>query len=888
MFPPYISGAFTNSSLKNFTQNLILFFILPLVTCPVKGQVVQKKELTSFDYHLWGELHLDRVSPNEKWVSYSMSYENGAVSTDSLFVRNVTSKASFSYLGATQSLFSRDGFFFCTTKDGLNLLNLQTGSQKTFPGVQSYEYSKSQDLLVTLAESGDQKQLVIRNSLGKMLKQITDVTEFSLSPTGENVLYSTFSNNKHALLLLNLKELHKEKWLAVAGKNDFSGFTWQAKGESVAFLATSKDDATANLLHYYTVKNDRLYTLDPASQPGFPKQCFINAELKFKLHISEDQQKIFFYIQDKSSPLEDTLGSDVEIWNGNDRLVYTDERMSGAFEMAPKIALWQPFASTVFPITSNALPSLMLSGSSRHALLSNPKEYEPQWEMEGPRDFHLLDLQTMQKSVILEKQSAHYLEITPSPTGKYIAYFRDTDWWVYDIAQNTHTNITTNIDVQFTGKVHLLMADSPFGNPGWSQEDKEILIYDEYDLWAISPQGKTFRRLTHGRESKIKYRLTPLTTTRSINYIYDGIKAQSFDLEKPLVLRATGDDEKTGYFLWKKNSPLRSIVYGDAYIDELLYSPKEQQVFYREQKFDKAPRLIVTQNLSPSVVFQSNPQQSKYYWGKSELVRYQNSKGQDLKGALFYPANYDPQKKYPMIVSIYELQARELHCYLNPTLYNGTGFNITLATLQGYFVLLPDIVHEYQNPGISAVDCVSAAVEKVIEKGIVNPDRIGLRGHSFGGYETAFIITQTSLFRTAIASAGIMDLTSFYLTLGQNSGKPDMYRFQREQWIMGKTPFEIPLEYQRNSPIAHLPKVETPVLLWTGKSDTQVNSNQSMEFYLGLRRLGKKGIMLQYPSESHVITKPINQADLTFRTLDWLAYYLKDDLSIGWIDNGVK
>jgi dipeptidyl aminopeptidase/acylaminoacyl peptidase len=286
-------------------------------------------------------------------------------------------------------------------------------------------------------------------------------------------------------------------------------------------------------------------------------------------------------------------------------------------------------------------------------------------------------------------------------------------------------------------------------------------------------------------------------------------------------------------------------------------------------------------------ILETNVQQKNYYWGTSRMIHYSNSIGQSLHGALFYPANYDPMQKYPLVVYPYEKQSRDLFQYENPSMLNMGGFNVTNFTTRGYFVLLPDIIHVKGDTGISALDCVVAATQKVIDMGIIDKDKIGLTGHSFGGYEANFIITQTDIFAAAVSGAGVSDMVSWYLTMGNFKSKPDMWRSETQQWRMGKSFYDDQQAYHRNSPIVHASNIETPVLLWSGKLDFQVDWHQNMEFYLALRRLGKKNIMLLYPDEGHAIFGLDNQIDITNKTQDWFDYYLKDKKAIEWINKGV-
>lgn len=882
------TGAESPNPITALTRILILFlfFILPLVTCPLVGQVVQKKQLLPQDYPLWGELSLDKISPDDQWVSYKMTYQNAV---DTLFVRNTHSGKTYSYPFGSNSIFTKNGLFICLAKQELFLQNLKTGKQEIIKSVKRFGYSPVTDHLIICTQiEKNTAELIVQTSGGILVKKISNVVDYSLSPNEQDLVYSTRSVNTYKLLSLHLKTVDTEKEIVTDSPYNLSGFTWQKDGKALAFISKPTKTSAHSVFYYFTQQN-KLFQLPTDSLRGFPDHAVICGDQNFKLLVSDDLQKVFFNFKAVNSTLQNKSVSNVEIWNGNDKWIYPEEQIIGQFEKGTKTAVWMPAVTTVFPITTTELPKMMLSGDQQYAFLSNPKDYEPQFEIEGPRDFYQLNLKTLEKKLVIKKQSANHTYIVPSPRGKYIAYFSQNHWWIYTIALDTHTNITASIAATFTAKEHLLDPESVCGNPGWSKDDKAILLYDAYDIWAVSPDGLSSRRLTHGRESKIKYRIADFPNRRRFNFVYEGLKTDSFDLEKGLLLRAEGEDGKTGWFQWNNQSGEKAILYAATFTDQLLYQPNKENFFYREQNFDLSPRVRMRRSKEKiKTVFQSNPQQQKYFWGRSELIRYKNAKGKNLKGVLLYPANYDAQKKYPMIVPIYELQSKKLHHYVNPSSSSSEGFNSTAFTQEGYFVLLPDITHEYQNPGISALDCVTAATQKVINMGVVYPDKIGLMGHSFGGYETDFIITQSALFATAVSGGGISDLTTYYLTFSQNSGKPDMWRFEREQWMMGQTPFEAPLLYQKNSPLAHIEKIKIPLLLWAGKQDTQVAPHQTTAFYLALRRLGKKNIMLFYPEEGHILSNPLNRADLSKRLHQWFDYYLKDNVRYDWIRNGVN
>lgn len=351
-------------------------------------------------------------------------------------------------------------------------------------------------------------------------------------------------------------------------------------------------------------------------------------------------------------------------------------------------------------------------------------------------------------------------------------------------------------------------------------------------------------------------------------------------------MEATGKDHvASGYYYWQRSQGEKPIVYKEMKISQLQWTANKQDIMYVEENFDVSPRLVLSsiKGSKQEAVVNSNPQQQNYFWGKSIQIKYTNVSGVSLTGVLFYPANYSPDKKYPMVVHIYQKQFRELHKYVNPSLHNNEGWNHVNFTTKGYFVLYPDIVYELGNTGASATDCVTSATKAVIDMGIVDSHKIGLIGHSFGGFETNFIITQTDMFATAVSGAGLSDFVSAYLGVSWNYSKPDFWRFEYHQFRMGKSLFEDTEGYLRNSPVLHAAKVNTPLLTWTGELDLQINAKQSYEFYLALRRLKKKSIMLVYPGEEHALSESTNTEDLTNKIESWFDYYLKGKESSSWM-----
>jgi dipeptidyl aminopeptidase/acylaminoacyl peptidase len=869
-------------SLKLFLV-LVSFFILPLVTCPLWGQVVQKKQLTESDYKLWGEMHFEKTAPNGSWVSYKMQYDSAM---DTTFVRQTATEKTYCFPGGKKTSFIGNNHFICRDNKQLQVLDLITGKRDFYPNDTQFAYSEKTNQLLLLAKK--ERLLKIINLDNNTQQTIQRITAFALSPSQKEILLCRAENDKFSIGIIGLTRKTEVKWILKNSVGNFDAMTWQEEGKAAAFLSMPESDSKGFSLYFYNLEKQNLSKLNSQTQPGFPADKVWDKNMTYPITISPDLQRVFFGLSPKEMLSHKTAGDTVEVWNGNDKWIYPLEQRLGHFEESAVLAVWHPDTKKIIQITSPQLPKVMLTGSRDYAIVSNPKEYEPQFEIEAPRDFYIVNLDTGEKEIFLEKQNEFHLYILPSPSGKYVAYFKENNWWIYDIKLKKHTNITQKIGVPFFGRVYILAGDSAYGTAGWSSNDKEILLYDQYDIWAVKPDGTSFRKLTQGREKRIKFRINILMDYDLFVQNYDGFKSININLNDQQILSAEGHDEKTGFYSWRENTGLRQIVYSDLYLDK-IHSIKEGRLYiYREQGFDFPPRLVLKNNLMERTIFQSNPHYRKYEWGSSELIKYYTSKAKELSGVLYYPSNYNPDKKYPMIVYIYEKQSQRLHRYSNPSLYEGSGFNPAVLTSRGYFVLCPDIEHEDGTVGEDAVDCTISATQNIIARNLVDPKKIGLMGHSFGGYETNFIITQTNLFAAAISGASISDINSFYFTVGWDLSISDMTRFNTQQWRMIQTPFENPELYTQNSPIANSANIKTPLLLWTGKEDWHVSWHQSIEFYMALRRLGKPVQMLLYPEEKHVLTKQKNQKDLSFRISQWFDYYLKNDVSSDWITKTIN
>lgn len=859
--------------------------VLMLVYCTLIGQHKAKKNLMEADYHLWSTMEIKAVSAKGGWVSYHLAYESG---NDTLFVRNKTATQTHVFPKGNNGKFANDAWFGCMLPQKvLSVVNLKTGSTRAIKNVKQYAFSSDGLTLITLTDSN---QLSVGRIDGSATEQIEDVSGVFLNPLRTAMVYTVAKETSYLnYCLFDDKKLQSKK-LASDDEATFKNIVWQHKGNSFAFVKSYKDlldVRNGKNLYLYRFKVDKLYNFDVNTVADLAKDGRILPPLWTRFTISEDGKRLFFFISEKTrSNAEKPL---VQIWNGNDSWTYSQIQKMGRLESAPKCAVWFPDNGQFKLLTTTEQPKIMLSGDQQFAITYNPIVQKPQFDFHNKTDWYATNLSSGTQTLFLQNQVGIMAEITSSSGGKYISYRNNDHWWVYELATGKHINVSTGISQKIYEISNDRAGHHAFGIAGWTPADSSVLIYDEYDLWLVNLKNLEAKRLTKGREQQIVFRLAKAfgQTDRQMNI--DGFTFPQINLEDGFYLKAYGKlTKKSGYYYWKKAE--HPLIFADKGITELGFEKDSETLYYKTEDFNNAPAIMAIGKTSATatMVFNSNPQQVAYHWGSSKLINYTNSKSNQLQGALYYPANYDPNKKYPMVVYIYEKLSQHLHDHTNPSLYNGSGINISNLTTQGYFVLYPDISYEMGNVGGSATDCVVSATKAVIQMGLVKPNKIALTGHSFGGYEVSFIATQTDLFATIIVGAGVTDLISHYLSIGWNNGRPEIWRYEYDMWRMGKSFYEDMEMYLRNSPVMHAQHVSVPILIWTGELDLQVHYYQSIAFYNALRRLAKKEIMLIYPQNRHVLTQGMSQVDLTHKYEQWLASFLKDVPPPQWIKKGIE
>lgn len=868
----------------------LLFLISP---CPLFGQGRQTKLLTSAGYHLWSHLTAENISERGKWVSYSLSYQSG---NDTLFVKNNKEHITYPFPGGHTGTFNMEKWFACLDKkDRLTILNLDNGKKECIVGVSSYTFTADGRYIIIFARDSDnKKQLRIKSFETKEQFKIDNTTLYSYNSDAAAIAYATESMGTHTFGLVFLGDKPTNSTIAEDQTHRFSKIIWQDKGESVAFLQqpiqSDGDRGGKAGIGYYSFADQKRYILNPDKIEGFPKDQQIIFDGSSKLLISKDGKRIFFDLMknQQNNAVTDTL--QVQIWNTEDKQLYPAKKEIDGWNNVPKMAVWWPQSNQFLQLTDNEFPHILLSGDQKHLLTFNPLLNEPQSKLQNaPFSIYINSFDSVSKKLLLENHSTGGGGMFVSPSGKYLTYFKDANWWVYDMAKESHTNLTKKLSTYFYNKDYDRPSEgAPYGNPGWTVDDSTLFLYDQYDIWELTPDGSSAIRLTNGRENQIKFRIVNESKENKNQWILNGFTNGLFQLSDGLLLEAEGETGN-GFYLLKRNKELMPIVFKKKHLWQLKRSMKNNAYMYIEEAYDSPPRLMIQygEKEKPKEIFQSNPQHKKYAWGKVEKISYNNSKGKKLAALLYYPAGYQSDKKYPMIVYIYEKLSDGLYDYINPTEYNDEGFTVTNFATQGYFVLLPDTAYEIGNPGSSATDCVLAATNAAINSASIDSKSLGLIGHSFGGYQTDFIITQTNIFATAVAGSAITDFTTGYFQIDWDGAQPNFFMYESWQLRMGKPFFGNEAAYRQNSPLFHASKVETPLLSWTGEKDYHVFYHQTIAFYMAMRRLEKKNTMLIYPDQTHVIHNRKYQKDLSQRIEQWFGFYLKKEKQPQWFNADV-
>ncbi len=550
------------------------------------------------------------------------------------------------------------------------------------------------------------------------------------------------------------------------------------------------------------------------------------------------------------------------------------------------LATYLPATEKVVQLTDDKVRNGTFGAHDRWLLSSESEPYERQASVDGiqSRDLYLTEVRSGRRLTVKKKQRG---TSSLSPDERTVLFWDDGDFHAYDVTTGMITNISTGAPVSFVNTEDDHNVDRPSTNViGWSRDGRFALISDNYDIWRVAVSGRSWVNLTgDGRTGRIRYS----------RMVYTDPRERTIDLTKPfhvIAMQARTKKEAMVRLDPVRNSATTVTGWRDARHAPMRARDAEVWVstIQTSARFPDYWRINLGVNaLTDSVrLSDANPGMNGVAWSPgSRLVSYVTEKGDSLQGALYLPAGYQEGTKYPTLTFIYELQSDNLNSFYPPTYSSSPNALIGVHTSRGYAVFLPDIVYKLNDPGMSAVWSVVPAVKAAIATGIVDSANVGLHGHSWGGYQTAFLVTQTSIFKSAVAGAPLTDMVSMYSSVYWNTGGTNQAIFQSSQGRFKGNFIENRDAYERNSPNRFADRIRTPLIILHDDKDGAVDFNQGITFYNTLRQLGKDVILLEYVGENHGLSQLRNRKDYSQRLMEYWDTYLKGDSAPEWLEKGI-
>src|SRR5262245_15343040 len=824
----------------------------------------------------------------------------------------------------------------------LGLLNLATGEQATVDGVESFAFSANGAYLAMRRYAPEPKDkppaeaagemdapsgatLIVRHLASGRDTTFGNVAEFAWQdlPHRGRLLAMTISAEDKTGNGVQAYDPETGALRALDSSScDYSGLTWRKESADLSVLRSKTDerhDGPTHVALAWTRLADESqagHVYDPSADTKFPAGLRIVSFRKPSW--SDDGAVVFLGVARWNEKVADAKKSEapaggagdgegpmangaaapskdaakdedepaaVDIWHSRDIDVMPKQKINVRNDRQRNLlATWHVETGRFTQLGKDLAEQVTPIKHQKLAYATNWAAYAMDRSIGRPAaDLYLIDLDDGKRTKIKERLiDDRYAQA--SPGGRYLLYFQDDHYWTVDVTTRAVVNITKGAQTSFVDRESdfTIKQKPAFGFAGWTKNDESVILYDKFDLWKVAPDGSRATKLTDGAAAQVRHRYARLDPDE-----------EWIDMDKPAYLSL--------FDVWAKKSGYARLRPGDSreasdehlvWLDknvQRLAKAKDADVYaYVVEAFDDSPDVFVggIDLREAKQVTKTNPFQANYAWGRAGLVEYKNGRGERLQGALFYPAGYETGKKYPMVVYLYEKLSDGLHRYSAPS--ERDYYNVAAFTQHGYFLFEPDIVFRPREPGVSVVECVTPAVRKVIEMGLVDPRKVGVVGHSWGGFDTTYLATRTELFAAAVAGAPITNLVSNYGNHHWSSGIAETDHIETGQQRMEAPLWEDLQAYIRNSAVFNVQNMKTPLMIEVGDNDGTVFWHQGVELYNIPRRAKKDVVLLVYAGEDHGLRKKSNQIDYHRRIIEWFGHYLKDEPAPRWITSGVS
>ncbi len=881
-----------------------------------------KRSLAIADYKDWRTLSGTSISADGIWVAWSYTRIRG---DDTLHVANLETGSEHVVPLASGARFSDDGNWVAYSVSlsfeeiekaekedepvsrKAELLNLASGEKRNWDGIASFGFSKGSSHFFAKKRSegrsgggggrgsasgggqSDQPQgtdLILRNLIEGYDELIGSVSQSEFNKPGTHLAYTVDASDKdgNGLYLVDLGSGSRRA--LDNAKERYSDLTWSEEGDGLAVLRgeipEKKTERVNTLVAFTDLVGGRgvRHVFGGETGTGLPEGSVVSE--KGSLTWSEDLGTVFLGVKPQGDEVEDWPDdgfplADVNIWHWNDDRIQTAQMKQASRDRdRTYLAAVHLADARMVPLADEKMRTVEVTRDGRYGMGRDDSSFISDWKP-SYANYYRVDTRTGERNQILRGLERAY---GFSPDSKHFLYWLDGHFWAYQLDTDIHVNLTASNSMGFENLEYDHPGDRPpYGLAGWAKDGKGVLLNHRYDVWLQPLDGTQATNLTEGRGHLDEIRL---------RYVQVDPEERFVDLDEPLLFSAYGEWTKKAGFFQLEDGELRELAWEDKRFGRPQKAEDADQYLFTVQTFAEFPDLWVSDGdfAGRERITTANPQQEDFLWGHRILFDYTNDDGVPLQGTLAIPDTYEEGQKLPMIVRFYEKYSQDLHAYATPAYRHQPNFSGYVSN--GYLLMQPDIHFRTGTSHSDMLECIEAAVRKVIEMGYADPDAVGLSGHSYSGGGGAYVATRSTMFAAVAHGAAPINLVSEFNQLfvgnGQNNHSYDIYG----QGRYGTNPYDDFQLYWDQSPISGVETMDTPVLYLHGESDPTVNWEQGLEWYNALRFLGKPVIWLSYPDEGHGLSKLQNRLDFQYRLRQFFDHHLKGATAPGWMTDGVS
>lgn len=914
-----------------------LFICLLVFSIPLCAQTLSKRSLQPSDYNVWKEVKNQQISP---FGSYIVWEENPLRGDGTLFIHSEKNTQTTQVANGAQAMIASDESFIIYRKkiafDSLRKLKLKkikedklpkdsvvvffakTGIKNTIAGYKSVKTSEKKPWAYILTEpaldktktdstklkkktgSGKKEKskiklsdLYIVTNTGLDSKPITSVSEVVFSEKGNSIAYIRQINDSIDSCYVYVQPFRQNARLVSAMAGEAQKLCISEDGLQIAFLKTSDTTKIKSYrLFYWNPDFKNAYELNPRQLAG--QINGFEVSVNYQPWFSEKGNRLFIGMASpqKETPKDTLLPEEkavFDLWSWNDPLIMPQQLKNLDKEKKKSFpAVFDLKNNHLIQLCNEEMPDIIFphKGEGKAALGYSDIAYKTliTWDRQY-RDYYLVNLGNGEKKQLLEK---HNSTASLSPDMKFLVYYstNDSSWFSKSTSDATIKNLTSGIKYSFTDEEHDTPDDAgSYGVAGWTDAG-DILIYDRYDIWQIDVSGnKPAHNLTQGYGRQNQIRIRYFKTQKEEKFIASA---------KPLYFKGFDEKTKGSVILRLKNlksDDLLNLYSGNFELSTPIKAENTDSFIFTQETFNQYSDIHLTNKDFKSFkkLSDANPQQKNYIWGNAHLYEWISKSGMAMQGLLYLPENHDNKTPLPCVVYFYEKYSDGLYSYHSPRPSRST-ISFSYYASNGYAVFVPDIRYKTGSPGESAYDCIVSGVEKLISDHIIDAERIGIQGQSWGGYQVAYLITRTNLFKAAMAGAPVSNMTSAYGGIRWGSGMSRMFQYEKTQSRIGATLWEKPELYIENSPLFFAPEIQTPLLIMSNDNDGAVPWYQGIELYTAMRRLNKPAWLLNYNNDEHNLKAESwgNRIDLSIRMQQFFDHYLKNLPAPRWLTEGIQ